>query len=231
MDFPILSAGAAKGLVTALQQAFSDDTGASIQGSFGAVGAMKEKLLAGEACEVIILTAAMIDELTQSGHVLAGSSAPLGRVRTGIAVRSGQPLPDISDRAALRSSLLAAKGIYFPDAKLATAGIHFLNVLKQLGIDSDVEPHLRPFPNGATAMLNLAQTTEAQLIGCTQVTEIKYTKGVTLVGLLPKEFELSTVYSVAVCRKAAHPDIARRLVKLLSGRESEALRSDGGFEF
>lgn len=157
MDLPILSAGAAKGLVTALQQAFSVDTGASIQGSFGAVGAMKEKLLAGEPCDVIILTAALIAELTQSGHVLAGSSAPLGRVRTGIAVRSGQPLPDISDRAALKASLLAAKGIYFPDPKLATAGIHFLNVLKQLGIYSDVEPNLRPFPNGATAMLKIGR--------------------------------------------------------------------------
>lgn len=231
MDLPILSAGAAKGLVTALQQEFSSETGASIQGSFGAVGAMKEKLLAGEACDVIILTAAMIAELTQSGQVLAGSSAPLGRVRTGIAVRSGQPFPDISDRDSLSASLLAAKGIYFPDPKLATAGIHFLNVLKELGIDKRVEPALRPFPNGATAMLNLAQSTEAQLIGCTQITEIRYTKGVALVGLLPKEFELSTVYSVAVCSQAAHPDIALRLRDILSGPESEALRAEGGFEF
>ena len=230
MDLPILSAGAAKGLVTALQQGFAADTGASIVGSFGAVGAMKEKLLAGEACDVIILTAALIEELTQSGHVLAGSSAPLGRVRTGIAVRTGQPLPDVSDRASLRASLLMARGIYFPDPKLATAGIHFLNVLKQLGILSEVEQNLRPFPNGATAMMNLAQTTEAQLIGCTQITEIKYTQGVTLVGLLPKEFELSTVYSVAVCSKAARPDIARRLVELLSGPASQAMRAEGGFE-
>ncbi len=230
MDLPILSAGAAKGLVSALQQAFLVDTGASIQGSFGAVGAMKEKLLAGEACDVIILTAAMISELTQNGHVLAGSSAPLGRVRTGIAVRSGEPLPDISDPDSLRKSLLAAKGIYFPDPKLATAGIHFLNVLKQLDIDKDVGKYLRPFPNGATAMMNLAQSTEPQLIGCTQITEIKYTKGVALVGLLPKDFELATVYSAAVASQAAHPDIARRLVGLLSGQGSEALRAEGGFE-
>ena len=231
MDLPILSAGAAKGLVTALQQQFLAEAGASIQGSFGAVGAMKERLLAGEACEVIILTAAMISDLTQSGHVREGSSAPLGRVRTGIAVRSSEPYPDIADRDSLRKSLLAAKGIYFPDAKLATAGIHFLNVLKQLDIDKELEPNLRPYPNGATAMMNLAQSKDAQLIGCTQVTEIKYTPGVNLVGLLPKEFELATVYSVAVCSQAAHPDIAQRLVKLFSGPESQALRAAGGFEF
>jgi len=31
----------------------------------------------------------------------------------------------------LRASLLAAKGIYFPDAELATAGIHCLKVPKE----------------------------------------------------------------------------------------------------
>ena len=231
MDLHILSAGAAKGLVTALQQGFSADNGVGIQASFGAVGAMKEKLLSGAACDVIILTAALIEELTQKGHVLPGSSAPLGRVRTGIAVRAGEPLPDIADRQALSASLKAAKGIYFPDPQLATAGIHFANVLKQLGIYGEVEARLRPYPNGATAMRELAQSTGAQLIGCTQITEIKYTEGVALVGLLPKEFELSTVYSVAVCSKAANPGLARRFVELIAGAKSEALRAAGGFEF
>lgn len=231
MDLHILSAGAAKGLVTALQQGFTADAEVGIQASFGAVGAMKEKLLSGAACDVIILTAALIEELTQQGHVLPGSGAPLGRVRTGIAVRAGEPLPDIADRAALSASLKAATGIYFPDPQLATAGIHFANVLKLLGIYGEVEARLRPYPNGATAMHELAQSTGAQLIGCTQVTEIKYTEGVALVGLLPKEFELSTVYSVAVCSKAANPGLARRFVEVISGAKSEALRAEGGFEF
>jgi molybdate transport system substrate-binding protein len=231
MDLRILSGGAAKGLVTALQPAFTADTGVGIQGTFGAVGVMKEALLGGAPCDILILTAALIEELTASGQVLAGSAAPLGRVRTGIAVRSGQPLPDIADRAALAASLRAAGGIYFPDPQRATAGIHFVNVLEQLGIRSAVEPQLRPYPNGAAAMLQLAQTTEPHLIGCTQITEINYTEGVTLVGPLPKEFELATVYSVAVCSNAAQPEMARRFAEFLSGPHSTALRKDGGFEF
>ncbi len=231
MELQILSAGAAKGVVQALQQEFRLNSGAGVRGTFGAVGMIREKLLAGEPCDVIILTAAMIEELARAGQVLAGSSAPLGRVRTGVAVRAGEPMPDISNRDSLKASLLSCDGIYFPDPERATAGIHFVNVLKRLGIHEQLASKLRPYPNGATAMLQLAQTTGPGLIGCTQVTEIKYTEGVSLVGLLPEEFELSTVYSVAVCSKAAQSEIARRFVELLSGEKSQALRAASGFEF
>ena len=231
MELQILSAGAAKGVVQALQQEFRLNSGAGVRGTFGAVGMIREKLLAGEPCDVIILTAAMIEELARAGQVLAGSSAPLGRVRTGVAVRAGEPMPDISNRDSLKASLLSCDGIYFPDPERATAGIHFVNVLKRLGIHEQLASKLRPYPNGATAMLQLAQTTGPGLIGCTQVTEIKYTEGVSLVGLLPEEFELSTVYSVAGCSKAAQSEFARRFVELLSGEKSQALRAASGFEF
>jgi molybdate transport system substrate-binding protein len=231
MELHILSAGAAKGLVNTLEKAVLNAAGATVVGSFGAVGAMKEQLLAGAPCDIIILTAAMIEELAQSGHVRANSSASLGRVRTGIAVRSGQAIPDISNRAFLKVSLLTADGIYLPDPQRATAGIHFVKVLNQLGIYSETEARLRPYPNGATAMQELAQSSAPRLIGCTQITEINYTKGVMLAGPLPSEFELATVYSAAVCTKARNPEVAQRVVELLAGPESEYLREQGGFEF
>lgn len=231
MDLHILSGGAAQGVVKALWPAFSTETGAELKGAFGAVGLMKDKLLAGAPCDVLILTEALIDGLVKSGHAVAGTSTPLGRVKTGVAVRAGDPMPEVSSAAGLKASLLDASGIYFPDPQKATAGIHFVNVLKQLGIYGDVEKKLRPYPNGATAMQHLAQAQESGLIGCTQVTEILYTDNVQLVGALPKEFELATVYTAAVCSKAEQPEIARRLVRLLGAEQSRAVRAQGGFEF
>lgn len=226
----VLSGGAAKGLVGALRSTFLAATGAGIEGTFGAVGAMKERLLAGEPCDVMIVTATLVDELIAAGHLVAGSVAPLGRVRTGIAVRMGDALPGIADRASLAATLRASKGIYFPDPQRATAGIHFDNVLRALGVDADVAPYRRIYPNGATAMLHLAQSAEPRAIGCTQVTEIIYTDGVALAGPLPKEFELATVYTAAVCSNARDPVGARELVALLSGEDSAAIRVEGGFE-
>lgn len=230
MDLYILSGGAASGVVKGLQEAFTARTGARLQGTYGAVGVMKEKLLAGAPCDVLILTSALIAELETGGQVLAGSAAPLGRAKTGVAVKAGDEQPDVSSADGLRDALLRARGIYFPDPQRATAGIHFINVVKRLGILEQVEHALRPFPNGATAMAEMAKTDEPGLIGCTQVTEILYTPGVRLVAALPTEFELATVYTAAVCKASAQPELARDLVAALSGEGSAELRRRGGFE-
>lgn len=230
MELHILSGGAAQGVVRGLEQAFLEQTGARLQATFGAVGMMKEKLIGGAPCDVLILTQALIDELEASGRVEPGSAAPLGRVKTGVAVKAGEAQPDVSTADGLRAALLAARGIYFPDPQKATAGIHFINVVKKLGILNEVEAALRPFPNGATAMAQMAAANEPGLLGCTQVTEILYTPGVTLVAPLPVEFELATIYTAALSTRADQPELARRLIAALSGDASKALREQGGFE-
>lgn len=224
MKLDILSAGAAQGVVAAL----AAEAGVEIAGSFGAVGAIKEKFLGGAPCDIIILTQAQIAELAAQRLVLPGSCANLGTVLTGIAVRSGDILPDVSDEGALRAALLAADGIYFPDAQKATAGIHFAKVLDALGIISEVAARLRTYPNGAAAMRELARAT-GRAIGCTQITEILNTPGVVLVAPLPKAFELATVYSAAVSARAASTEAARRFAALLTTEASQALRAKAGF--
>jgi molybdate transport system substrate-binding protein len=178
---------------------------------------------------MLILTSALIAELTKAGHVVAGSAADLGTITTGVAVRSGDPAPAIGDADALRAALRAADGIYFPDPKLATAGIHFAKVLERLGIANEVAPRLRTFPNGQTAMAALAAVEGGRPIGCTQITEILNTRGVTLVGNLPPEFALATVYTVGICAKAQSPELARRFAALLTGQGSRDLRRKLGF--
>ena len=226
----LLCAGAAQGLVKALQDRFTAETGAALQARFGAVGAMKDALLASEACDVFVATDAMVSSLAADGALRADTRAPLGRVRTGIAVKSGHALPDVSSPEALKIALLAADAIYFPDPLRATAGIHFAGVMQQLGLHDELQPRFRTYPNGATAMRELAASDARQPIGCTQVTEITDTPGVQLVGALPQRFELATVYTAAVSARAAEPELAARLIALLAGTDSQALRTAGGFE-
>jgi molybdate transport system substrate-binding protein len=226
----LLSGGAAKGLVEALAAAIADATGAGVDGTFGAVGAMRERLVAGDACDVVILTAALVAELTASGHLVEGSSAPLGGVQTGIAVRAGDPLPAIADGAALAAALCAARAIHYPDPVRATAGIHFDGVLNRLGIHATVAPRLRTWPSGTIAMRELARGVEPQAIGCTQVTEIVANGDVSLVGMLPPPYALATLYVAAVSTRAAEPGRAMRLVEFLTGGASASARSAAGFE-
>jgi molybdate transport system substrate-binding protein len=225
----ILSGGAAQGLVASVAPKFKAMTGLDIGGEFGAVGAMAGKLRAGTPADILVLTATMIADLARENHVVRPSIADIGRVETAIAVRAGDPQVAVDDAAALREALLAADAIFVPDTKASTAGIHVAKVLEQLGIADDVAARLKIFPNGATAMRNLAASTAARPIGCTQSTEIISTAGVILSGSLPRGCELSTVYTAAVATQAADPDRARILIDLLTGADARELRVRAGF--
>jgi molybdate transport system substrate-binding protein len=229
MTLVVLSGGAAQGLVGALAPRFKAETGCDIDGTFGAVGAVRDALLAGSPADVLILTGALIDELAREGHVVPGSAVEIGSVATAIAVRSGDPPPSVGDAAGLRATLLAADEIHCPDPKRATAGIHFAGVLDRLGIATETAARLRTHPNGMTAMRALAAAAGDGPIGCTQVTEILATPGVALVAQLPDELELVTVYTAAVCTRAARPDAAQALVALLSSTTAREERRRAGF--
>jgi len=225
----ILSGGAAQGLVASLAPKYKAVTGLDIEGEFGAVGAMADKLRAGTPADIVVLTAAMIADLVRATLVAGASVANIGRVETAIAVRAGDPLVSVHDAAALRAALLAADAIFVPDTKASTAGIHVARVLEQLGIADDVAARLKIFPNGATAMRHLAASDAARPIGCTQSTEIIGTSGVTLSGSLPRGCDLSTVYTAAVATKAAEPEHAQELIDLLIGAAAREQRARAGF--
>lgn len=225
----ILSGGAAQGLVEALRPGFEAETGCTIDGTFGAVGAMRARLLGGEPTDLVILTRALIEGLARDGHVVAATAADLGTVETAIAVRRGDALPATCNAKVLRAALLEADEIHFPDPEKATAGIHFAKVLRDLGIYDEVVARLKTAPNGATAMRALAASKSNRPIGCTQATEILSTPGIVLVGSLPPGCALATVYTAAVGAKALLPTEAARLTALLTDGAGREQRRRLGF--
>lgn len=223
LDF--LSGGAAHGLVRAL----AADAGVEVGGQFGAVGAMRERFLAGEPCDIVILTHAQVMELCAQERAEPRMCADLGCVATSVAVRARDAAPDVSTADALREALLAADAIYFPDPAKATAGIHFDKVLRELGIAREVQQRLRVFPNGSTAMARMSEAA-GRPIGCTQATEIVATPGVKLVAALPRGLDLSTVYTAAVSRAARDPVAAERFYERLADDAAAPVRARAGFE-
>jgi len=226
----IFCAGAAQAVVTEMAGKFQRDSGNFVAANFGAVGAMKARVMAGEAADVIVLTGALIDELIQQGLVVAGSRVDLGRVGTGVAVRAGTPMPDVSDTRVLRGNLLAAKRILFPDPAVATAGKVVMSALDKLGITDEVKPRLHFFPNGYAAMGDLAQSSGLLEMGITQITEIVANKGVKLVGPLPAEVQNIAVYSAGLAAHSAHPERAKELIRRLTGFNAQPLLSAAGFD-
>jgi molybdate transport system substrate-binding protein len=225
----ILSGGAAQGLVGSLAPAFKAQSGFDIAGEFGAVGAMADKLRKGTPADIVILTAALLARLAEEKLVVASSISDVGLVETALAVRAGDPKVTARDEAGLRDALLASDAIFVPDTVASTAGIHVAKVLAKLGIADDVAARLKIFPNGATAMREMAASDARRPIGCTQSTEIISTKGVVLSGSLPAGCELATMYTAGVTTQAAHASQASALISLLIGTGQRDQRERAGF--
>lgn len=225
----ILSGGAAQGLVRSLEPAFKARTGLDIEGEFGAVGTMADKLRAGLPTDLVILTNALVTTLAGEKLIDRATIADVDIVETALAVRSGDPQVDAKDAAALREALLASDAIFVPDTKASTAGIHVANMLAKLGIADEVAGRLNLHPNGATAMKCLAISGARRPIGCTQATEIISTPGVMFSGSLPPGCELATMYTAGITMMAAHTAEAKVLVELLTAADQNETRQRAGF--
>ena len=228
-ELTILSGGAAHGLVASLAVDFKTKTGFDIKGEFGAVGGMADKLRGGVAADLIILTAALLKTLADEKLIVPASIRDVGVVETALAVRSGDPMVTAQNADTLRAAFLAADAIFVPDIKASTAGIHVAKVLTQLGIADEVASRLKIYPNGATAMGQLAASSATRPIGCTQSTEIIATTGVKLSGALPKGCDLATKYTAGITTHARHAREAQALIDLLTSTAAKDARARAGF--
>ncbi len=226
----VLSAGAAQAVCEQVIAAMQRDTGHDVEAAFGAVGAMKARVASGEPVDVIILSAQFIQDLMSGGMVALSSTADIGKVGTGVAVRRGTPLPEVRTREALRGNILAASVIACPDPATATAGKVVMQLMKRLGIASQVEDRMQFFPNGYAAMHWLANSTGAMEMGITQNTEILPNGGVTLAGPLPDAFQNKTIYTAGIAARAAQPELAREFVRRLTAAEFRPQLRIAGYE-
>jgi molybdate transport system substrate-binding protein len=227
----VLSAGAAQAVIERVAEDYRRETGVEIQGEFSAVGAIRQRVQEGAEADIIVLTAAMIDELIAAGHVAAGTRANLGKVGTGVAVRSGTARLDVATAAALRGHLLAATRVVCPDPATATAGKVVMQVLERLGVAGDVGPRMQYFPNGYAAMKWLAESRGEREIGITQITEILANPGVTFVGPLPGDLQVKTVYAAGVAARAADVTAARAFIARLTSSGARKVLANAGYEF
>jgi molybdate transport system substrate-binding protein len=230
-----LSAGACKGLFQGLY-ARQLNSG-HLRGAFGAVGAMQEKLLNGEPCELLVLTLPLLEKLALEGWVIPSTIKVIGQVGTGIAVASNLAkkvggIPNVLTSATLKANLLAASQIHFPDPLRSTAGIHFKSLLDDLGIASTLTGRCAHYPNGAFAMAQLAKNASSGgslQMGCTQVSEILYTPGVELVAELPEPYRLRTTYAAGLTPSGFESDVAHKMLATLTSAGASRLRLAGGF--
>jgi molybdate transport system substrate-binding protein len=219
----VLSTLALKGAVHGLAGQYQAAGGARIDADFAPTLALLERLRAGEAADVVILTHEGLDEVAREGRVAAESCVDLARSFVGIAVKAGAAHPDISNEAALRAALLGARSVAY--SRLGASGILFAKLIERLGIASEINARAVIIPQGFTAERLVSG--EADL-AVQQISELKQVDGIEVVGPIPGELQTPAVFSAGRMAAMDKPDEADRLLRFLASPEvAPALRESG----
>lgn len=215
VSIKVMSAGAVQSMVTALAREFERDSGNTVDLEFNTAGSLRERIAGGERADLVILSQSAIASLDKPGMFAPGSVTDLGRTVTGVAVREGAPLPDISTPEAFIASLRKAKTVAYTDPKAGgSGGIFFAELLNRLGIADEINRKAVLGKRGADVAAIIAEGRAE--IGTTFISEVLPVKGVRVVGPLPGALHNANTYTAAIPATSAYGAVAAALLRALA---------------
>ena len=228
-EIKIMSAGAVRSMVAALSAEFENETGSKLDLNFGTAGSLRERIKNGEVADLIVLSESAIAELAKLGFVVPGSRTDLGRTVTGVIVREGTHIPDISTPGAFKQALLTARSVAYTDPKAGgSGGIMFAALLQNLGIADEINKKAVLGKGGHDVAVLVAEG-QAE-IGTTFISEVLPVKGVRIVGTLPGELHNANTYTAAIHTRAGSPEGGMALLRKLTDATTRPRWTAAGLE-
>lgn len=225
----LFSAIAVQGVVEPLIPAFEQAHGCTLDVIWATAPLLLKRLQAGERADALILNRATTDTMLAAGEIVAGSDVVIASSATAIAVKAGAPKPDISTPESLKRTLLEARAISYTDpAAGGASGIHFARVLERMGIGRQINARTRfPPPSGYSAMFLASGEVD---LAIQQVPELLHVPGVEIVGPLPGDLHMVTVFVAGIPTDSTRPALARALIESLRTPEAKTLFRAKGLE-
>ena len=179
----------------------------------------------GEAFDLVVLAADAIEKLASDGRVDRRSRIDLARSAVAIAVAAGATRADVSSEAAIRDAVLRARSIGY---STGPSGAHLLRLFERWGIAEAIAPRIVQAPPGTPVGMLVARG-DVEL-GFQQLSELMHAPGIDVIGLLPPEIQVTTVFSAAVCTASNCPAAAAALLAFLASPENDATKRRHGME-
>jgi molybdate transport system substrate-binding protein len=223
-ELKLLQGNALSTVMNDLGPQYEKATGNKIDATIGTSAQLKARVDSNEAFDAIILTKALLDQLAAQSKVADAPRAPIAHVGIGVAIRKGASKPDISTVDAFKQAMLNAKSIGYVDN--TPTGAALKSIFAKLGIADQVNPKLKPLTiQAADAVANGDVE-----IGMTQISEILPVAGAELVGPLPADIQVNTIFAIGVSSAAKNADGAAALIKFLTSPSAATVIKARGME-
>jgi len=227
-DLKVLTAGAFKPVLLALQPALERQSGHRLVIENDTAGALQKRVAGGEAFDLVVSSPASLQAMAQAGRLGKEPPQPLAKVAIGVAVKQGAPLPDVSTVDAFRALLLAAPRVaYIDPASGGSSGIYLDDLFERWGIAPQVRAKAVLVPGGLVAQKVVDGSAD---VAIHQISEILAVPGAVLVGPIPAEIQNYTVYAGAVSATTNKAAAARELLAALRGPQAASVLKARGME-
>jgi len=174
----------------------------------------------GVSADVVILSREGLDELIREGRIVTGSAVDLAQSPLGLAVRAGDPKPDITSVEGFKQAVLRAKSVNY----VSTTAVYMNEKLfPSLGIADAVARKANE-----DTLANLPSTGVDLVLR--PVSEIIHLPGFDFVGPVPTQIQFVSVFTAAVVVGTKQVDAAKRLIAFLSSNEALAVAKKNGME-
>ncbi len=224
-EVKIMSGAGMRGAFGELLPQFERASGHKIVIQYGAGGALRKQIEAGEAFDLVIIDSAEVDGLIKQGKIAGDTRADIVRGAIGVAVREGAPKPDIGSVDAFKNTLLRVKSFtYAPDTPY---GRHLSQGFDRLGIAEELKAKTKPNALARVPEVLAAGEVELAIAGIPTLLSVK---GVQIVGPLPGELQNSFVNTAGISAAAKEPDAAKALIKYLATPEAALVIKAKGLE-
>jgi molybdate transport system substrate-binding protein len=192
--------------------------------SVGGVAAVR-RVEDGESFDIVVLASDAIDRLARSGRVDPGSRVDLARSGVAMAVQTGAARPDIGTKAAVREAILNAGAIGY---STGPSGAHLMRLFERWGIAEAIASRIVQAPPGVPVGTLVARG-EVEL-GFQQFSELIHLPGIDVIGSLPLDIQVMTVFSAGVCTASGRREAAQALLSFLASRAADAAKLKHGME-
>jgi len=227
-DIRVMTGGAPKEVLTVLTPEFEKRTGHKVYFTYIVIAAMQQKLVTGERPDMVLMPVPAIDARVKDGILRSDARVALGTVRIALVGREGAAVAPITTVESFKKAMLDAKSVVHSNPAATPSGAHLGKTWEQLGIADAIKPKLT-FRNALDGGAESVRSGAAE-IGLYPMSEVIAEKGLKLVGLIPQEVQLNTVYGAAVHTGNSAPDPARAFVKFLADPANAKHWRDAGFE-
>ncbi|WP_404436470.1 substrate-binding domain-containing protein [Microbacterium aerolatum] len=198
--------------------------------SVGGVDAA-ERVAAGESFDLAFLADGALQRLADAGHVDAASLVPLVLSQVAAAVPSGTSAPAerpegpaFDSAEGVREALRAAKRIGYSTGPSGTA---LVRMIEEWGLADELGDRLVQARPGVPVASALAAG--AVDLGFQQLSELVSQPGVRILGVLPEECAIDTVFAGAVVTASVDKERAGRVLKFFASQAVAPIKAQHAF--